>query len=230
MKVRKRSLVWIMTLVMLFSMLPFSESVVLADSPSSATTTGSTPSATIYVATNGNDTTGDGTQAKPYKTIGKAKTVVRTLPKTGGDIVVQIADGYYSLDETLVFDKDDSGSASSTIRYEAAPGAKPVISAGEMLEKGVWTEAVGLTQTGGLKAYKTTLNRSDKLRALYVNDKGATMTKSSEIASANRTVTGTPTASFTAANNPWAWQNGTNIRAGIVFDASVGLTTATKNL
>lgn len=220
MKVRNRAFIWIMTLVMLFSMLPFSGSVVAATS---------VPSATIYVATNGNDNTGDGTQAKPYKTLAKAKTVVRTLPKTGGDIVVQIADGYYPLDETLVFDKDDSGSASSTIRYEAAPGAKPVISAGEMLEKGVWTEAVGLTQTGGLKAYKTTLNRSDKLRALYVNDKGATITKSSEIASANRTVTGTPTASFTAANNPWAWQNGTNIRAGIVFDASVGLTTATKN-
>ncbi|MDQ0110626.1 uncharacterized protein YjdB [Paenibacillus harenae] len=201
-------------------MLPFSGAVVAADSA---------PSATIYVATNGNDNTGDGTQEKPYKTLAKAKAVVRTLPKTGGDIVVQIADGFYSLDETLVFNKDDSGSASSTIRYEAAPGAKPVISAGEMLEKGVWTEAVGLTQSGGLTAYKTTLNRSEKLRAIYVNDKRANMTLSPQIVSANRTVTGTPTVSFTAAGNPWAWQNGSNIRAGIVFDASVGLTAETKN-
>lgn len=220
MKVRKRALSLMMTLVMVFTMLPFSGPVVAADSA---------PSVTIYVATNGNDNTGDGTQAKPYKTIGKAKEVVRTLPKTDGDIVVQIADGFYSLDETLVFDKNDSGSASSTIRYEAAPGAKPVISAGEMLDKGVWTEAVGLTQTGGLTAYKTTLNRNDKLRAIYVNDKIASMTHSPEIASGNRTVTGTPTVSFTAANNPWAWRDGSNIRAAIVFDASVGLTTATKN-
>lgn len=220
MKMRRRALIWILTLIMVFPMLPFSGPVVSADSA---------PSVTIYVATNGNDNTGNGTQEKPYKTLAKAKAVVRTLPKTGGDIVVQIADGYYSLDETLVFNKDDSGSASSTIRYEAAPGAKPVISAGEMLKKGVWTEAVGLTQTGGLKAYKTTLNRSDKLRTIYVNDKGANMTLSPQIVSANRTVTGTPTASFTAANNPWAWQNGSNIRAAIVFDASVGLTTATKN-
>lgn len=229
MKVRKRSFIWILTLVTVFCMLPFSGSVFAADSWPSATAAGSTPSATIYVATNGNDTTGDGTLEKPYKTIAKAKAVVRTLPKTGGDIVVQIANGFYSLDETLVFNKDDSGSASSTVRYEAAPGAKPVISAGEMLGKGVWTEAVGLTQTGGLKAYKTTLNRSDKLRAIYVNDKRANMTLSSQVVSANRTVTGTPTVSFTAANNSWAWQNGSNIRAGIVFDASVGLTTASKN-
>ncbi|WP_161601478.1 sugar-binding protein [Paenibacillus luteus] len=229
MKVRKRAFIWMMTLTMVFSMLPFLGSVVAADSAPGTTAASSAPSATIYVATNGNDNTGDGSQEKPYKTLAKAKAVVRTLPKTGGDIVVQIADGYYSLDETLVFNKDDSGSASSTIRYEAAPGAKPVISAGEMLEKGVWTEAVGLTQTGGLTAYKTTLKRSDKLRAIYVNDKIANMTLSSQIVSANRTVNGTPTASFTSANNPWAWQNGSNIRAAIVFDANVGLTTATKN-
>ncbi|WP_235949010.1 cohesin domain-containing protein [Paenibacillus glycinis] len=205
---------------MVVSMLPVSRSAAAADSA---------PKATIYVAATGNDNTGDGTQDKPYKTLGKAKAVVRTLPKSGGDIVVRIADGFYPLNETLVFTKEDSGSASSTVRYEAAPGAKPVISAGEMLEKGAWTEAVGLTQTGGLTAYKTTLNRSDKLRAIYVNDKRANMTTSPQIGSANRTVTGTPTVSFTAADNPWAWQNGSNIRAGIVFDASVGLTTATKN-
>ncbi|ACT02908.1 cohesin domain-containing protein [Paenibacillus sp. JDR-2] len=220
MEVRKRAFIWVMTFVMVFSMLPLSRSVVSADGAASTT---------LYVATNGNDSTGDGTKDKPYKTIAKAKEVVRTLPKTGGDIVVQIADGYYPLNETLVFSKEDSGSASSTVRYEAAPGAKPVISGGEMLEKGVWTEAVGLTQTGGLKAYKTTLNRSDKLRAIYVNDKRANMTTSTQIASSNRTVTGTPTVSFTSADNPWAWQNGSNIRAGIVFDASVGLTTETKN-
>nr|WP_306812994.1 sugar-binding protein [Paenibacillus soyae] len=204
--------------------MPLAGSVAAADSSPSAAI-----SKTIYVAGSGNDDTGDGTKEKPYKTIGKAKEVVRTLPKTGGDIVVQIADGFYPLEETLVFTAEDSGTASSTIRYEAAPGAKPVISGGEMLEKGVWTEAVGLTQTGGLTAYKTTLNRSDKLRAIYVNDKRANMTVSPQIASANRTVNGTPTVSFTSEGNPWAWQNGSNIRAAIVFDSSVGLTKNTKN-
>ncbi|WP_245583156.1 cohesin domain-containing protein [Paenibacillus daejeonensis] len=226
---RKRAFIWMMSLMLVFSMLPLSAAAASADSSPSHTTTSNTVSKTIYVATTGNDATGDGTQAKPYKTIAKAKEVVRTLPKTGGDIVVQIADGFYSLDETLVFTKEDSGSASSTIRYEAAPGAKPVISAGEMLEKGVWTEAEGLTQTGGLKAYKTTLNRNDKLRSIYVNDKIANMTLSAPVVAANRTVNGTPTVSFTAADNEWAWRDGNNIRAGIVFDASVGLKADTKN-
>ncbi|MFS0723144.1 cohesin domain-containing protein [Paenibacillus sp. 1P07SE] len=225
---RKRAFIWMMSLMLVFSMLPLSAAAASADSATSNEIS-NTVSQTIYVAATGDDSTGDGSQAKPYKTIAKAKEIVRTLPKTGGDIVVQIADGFYSLDETLVFDKNDSGSASSTIRYEAAPGAKPVISAGEMLDKGVWTEAVGLTHTNGLTAYKTTLERSDKLRAIYVNDKRANMTLSPQIVSANRTVNGTPTVSFTGADNDWAWRDGNNIRAGIVFDASVGLKADTKN-
>ena len=184
--------------------------------------------ATLYVSPEGDDNN-QGTIDAPFKTLAKAKETVRTLPKTGGDIVVQIADGFYPLEDTLVFDKEDSGSASCTIRYEAAPGAKPVISGGEMLEKGVWTEATGLTQTGGLKAYRTTLNRDEKLRAIYVNDKRANMTLSPTITSTNRTTTGTPTVSFDGSGNPWAWQNGSNIRAAIVFSASVGLTPETKN-
>ncbi|RCX07868.1 hypothetical protein DFR58_1481, partial [Anaerobacterium chartisolvens] len=86
MNVRKRALAWVMTLLMIFSMIFVTDTEVMA---------GDTPSATIYVATTGDDTTGDGTQAMPYKTLAKAKEVVRTLPKTGGDIVVQIADGFY---------------------------------------------------------------------------------------------------------------------------------------
>lgn len=223
MKFRKKFFIWVMTWVMMFSIMPLSVSVA-ADSAPNATI-----SETIYVATDGDDITGDGSQEKPYKTIAKAKEVVRTIPKTGGDIVVQIADGFYPLDEPLVFTAEDSGSETSTIRYEAAPGAKPIISGGDMLEKGVWTEATGLTQTGGLTAYKTTLNRDDKLRAIYVNDHRANMTLSPQIGSANRTTNGTPTVSFTGNDNPWAWQNGNNIRAAIVFDESVGLTSNTKN-
>lgn len=220
MRARKRALSWIVTVIMVITMLPLPQATVMADS---ATAT------TIYVATNGDDAAGDGTEVKPYKTIAKAKEVVRTLPKTGGDIVVQIADGFYPNDETLVFDKDDSGSNDCTIRYEAAPGAKPVISGGEMLAKGVWTEAAGLTQAGSLKVYKTTLNRSEKLRAIYVNDKRANMTVSPTITSGNRTTTGVPTVSFDGTNNPWAWQNGSEIKGAIVFGTGSGLTPNTKN-
>ncbi len=220
---RKCLSVFLAFIIAFGSLFTFASFPVAAESGS----TGSTQ-ATFYVSPTGDDSN-EGTIDAPFKTIAKAKEKVRTLPKTGGDIVVQIADGFYPLDDTLVFDKDDSGSASCTIRYEAAPGAKPVISGGEMLEKGVWTEATGLTQTGGLTAYKTTLNRNEKLRAIYVNDKRANMTLSGTITSGNRTTDGTPTVSFTGTDNPWAWQNGNNIRAAIVFSASVGLTPDTKN-
>ena len=223
-KVSRRCISLFLTLAIVFSsLLTFSASPMVAAATSDAPT-----QATYYVSPTGSDSN-DGSQANPFKTLAKAKEVVRTLPKTGGDIVVQIADGFYPVDETLVFDKEDSGSATCTIRYEAAPGAKPVISGGEMLDKGVWTEATGLTQTGGLTAYKTTLNRDEKLRAIYVNDKRANMTLSGTISSGNRTTTGTPKVSFTGTDNPWAWQNGNNIPAAIVFSASVGLTKDTKN-
>jgi len=205
------------------SLFTFSVTPVAAESGS-----GNPIQTTIYVSPEGDDSN-DGTIDAPFKTIAKAKEKVRTLPKTGGDIVVQIADGFYSLDEPLVFDASDSGSESCTIRYEAAPGAKPVISGGKMLEKGVWTEATELTQTKGLKAYKTTLHRNEKLRAIYVNNKRANMTTSETITSANRTTNGTPTVSFTGTDNPWAWQNGSNIAGAIVFSANVGLSPDTKN-
>ena len=224
----KRTISRVLALLMVFSMLPVTQMPVQASS-STPVVTSNTTSTTVYVDANGDDINGNGTQGSPYKTLAKAKEKVRTLPKTGGDIVVQIADGFYPLDETLVFDKDDSGSASCTIRYEAAPGAKPVISGGKLLEKGVWTVANGLTQTGGLTAYKTTLQRDEKLRAIYVNDKRANMTVSPTIGSANRTTNGTPTVSFTGTDNPWAWQNGNAIRAAIVFGPGSGLTPQTKN-
>lgn len=55
-----------------------------------------TSNITIYVATTGSDTTGDGTQAKPYKTIQKG---INALPKlcTSGQIIdMVIASGTYT--------------------------------------------------------------------------------------------------------------------------------------
>jgi len=228
MKLGKKVLACFVTLLMVLNMFTFMSTVTYAEDGEDGSS--SNVYMTIYVDPNGDDNTGDGTQAKPYKTIAKAKEVVRSLPKDRGDIIVEIADGFYPLEETLVFDASDSGSENCTIYYKAAPGAKPVISGGRMLEKGVWEEATDLTQTGGLTAYKTTLKREGKLRAIYVNGNRANMTTSETIGSGQRTTNGTPTVSFTTEDNPdWAWQPGNNIPAAIVFSASVGLSPNTKN-
>lgn len=56
---------------------------------------------TIYVATTGSDVTGDGTSAKPFKTIQYA---IDTLPKDlgGYECIVQIADGTYPEDVRIL--------------------------------------------------------------------------------------------------------------------------------
>lgn len=123
---------------------------------------------TLYVSTAGNDNTGDGTQDNPFATIEKAKEKVRDLPKTGGDIVVEIADGTYFLENTIEFTPEDSGSDECTIYYKAAEGANPVISGGRLIE-GDWQE-----EGGGV--YSIEYQRDEKLRALYVNGERAYMT------------------------------------------------------
>lgn len=84
----------------------------------------------VYVSVNGNDSTGNGTAAKPFATIEKAKEYVRTLDKTSGDIVVEIGEGTYKITEAIVFDEKDSGSDDCVVRYVAAEGAEVILSGG----------------------------------------------------------------------------------------------------
>lgn len=62
---------------------------------------------TVYVSTSGNDTTGSGTSASPYRTITKALSV---LPKNlnGKTVTISVASGTYAEDVTI---KDFTGGA-----------------------------------------------------------------------------------------------------------------------
>ena len=151
---------------------------------------------TLYVSTAGNDNTGDGTQDKPFATIEKAKEKVRDLPKTGGDIVVKIADGTYFLENTIEFTPEDSGSDECTIYYKAAEGANPVISGGRLIE-GDWQE-----EGGGI--YSIEYQRDEKLRALYVNGERAYMT------SKKLWGNGGYGTYHIDQNDTWAWKSGDN--------------------
>ncbi|MFC1652622.1 right-handed parallel beta-helix repeat-containing protein [Planctomycetota bacterium] len=95
--------------------------------------------AQFYVATNGNDEwsglsaaatskKGDG----PFATLTKARDAVREYKKQhpGENILVLIRDGMYSIDETIVFNLEDSGDDGCTITYAAYPGEEPVFSSG----------------------------------------------------------------------------------------------------
>jgi hypothetical protein len=102
------------------------------------------PVSNLYVATDGNDITGDGSEAKPFATINQAKQTVRTFIRQGlaQDVHVYIREGTYYLNDTLVFDKRDSAPDGHNVFYEAYPGESPVISGGYKIS-GTWHNAGG---------------------------------------------------------------------------------------
>ncbi len=74
----------------------------------------------LYVATNGNDFTGDGSIENPYATIERARDEIRTnsdLPENGA--VVYIRGGKYTILNGIEFEEQDQGSDSTPIKYEA---------------------------------------------------------------------------------------------------------------
>lgn len=167
----------------------------------------------IYVSTTGSDSN-PGTKAKPFATIQKAKDFVKALDKTKGDIVVEIADGTYYLEDTLSFDLSDSGTKDCTIKYVAAKGAFPIISGGKQIT-GSWTDE-------GNGIYSISYNRDKKLRSLYVNGERCNMT--SNVVKAQG---GTNKITITEGEADWAWTSG-EVFSAVKF-ASRKLPATTRN-
>lgn len=95
---------------------------------------GSSPAATISVSPGGDDG-GDGTPARPLRSIAAAVSKARGTP---GPHTLQLGDGRYELEDTLRLEPADSG-----LTIEAAPGARPVLSGGRRLTGWVRDPAVG---------------------------------------------------------------------------------------
>ncbi|MBD3182222.1 hypothetical protein GF312_08015 [Candidatus Poribacteria bacterium] len=76
----------------------------------------------------------------PFATISRAKDAIREMKEAGEldcEAKVIIRGGKYFLDETVVFDQKDSGTAECPITYMAYPGEKPIISGGKRIT-GPW--------------------------------------------------------------------------------------------
>ena len=82
----------------------------------------------IYVSPTGNDTN-LGTEQQPFSTIERARKEVRLLKSENpqADITVFLRGGEYRIQNTTVFNLEDSGGLDQTITYTAYPGEKPVI-------------------------------------------------------------------------------------------------------
>ncbi|MBE5937592.1 MAG: hypothetical protein E7265_06135 [Lachnospiraceae bacterium] len=178
--------------------------------------------ADFYVSTTGNDAN-PGTKELPFLTLEKAKQAVRGLGKTK-DIVVEIADGFYPVTNTINFTSEDSGNDNCTITYRAAEGACPIISGGHKVT-GNWVEADDVDWLeGGLKAYKIPLSRDKKLRALYVNGNRASMT-SRVIKPAGKS----GSYSVQKGEADWAWNSRGGLADTTIFPSSCELSADTRN-
>ena len=113
---------------------------------------------TFHVAPGGNDAwsgrlqrpNAEGTDG-PLASLGGARDAVRRLKSQGplGEAVrVVVADGTYALREPLVLGPEDSGTAETPVVYEAASGARPLLTGGKKITgwksgpDGTWTAHV----------------------------------------------------------------------------------------
>ncbi|MDG4785310.1 RICIN domain-containing protein [Micromonospora sp. WMMD1102] len=149
---------------------------------------------TFYVAPDGNDSN-PGTITSPFRTLQRARDVVRTVnANMTGDIQVYLRGGNYPVSSTIEFGAGDSGSNGYRVTYAGYPGETPVLDGG--------VRVTGWTQHSG-NIWKAPLDRANKLRALYVNDKRAYM--------ASKTINSAGchgTYNITAGQAAWAWESG----------------------
>ena len=147
-----------------------------------------------YVSPTGSDDN-PGTISEPFQTITKARDAVRTINSDmTGDIYVYLRGGTYNITSTIAFEQRDSGTNGYGIYYQAYQDETPVLNGA--------TKVTGWTKHSD-NIYKATLNRSTKLRNLYVNDRRASMTKKTVTAKG-----GYGTYSVTAGQASWAWTSG----------------------
>jgi hypothetical protein len=149
-----------------------------------------------YVAPTGSDTNA-GTVSAPFQTLGKARDTVRTINASmTQDIYVYLRGGTYPITSTVAFGPSDSGTNGHRIYYQAYPGETPVLNGA--------TKVTGWTVASG-NIYKASLQRSTKLRNLYVNDARAAMTSKTVGAKGS-----SGTYAVTSGQAAWAWASGSN--------------------
>jgi hypothetical protein len=83
----------------------------------------------------------------PLRSIAEARDEIRKRQPTE-TVHVIVSDGVYPISEAIVFSPQDSGTAEAPVIYEAAPGARPVISGGKEITgfvvqpDGIWMAKV----------------------------------------------------------------------------------------
>ncbi len=152
MKICKTAGALLLAVCMLFALVP----VQAEETPPAA-------QAAFYVDPASGSDGNDGSEAKPFQTIQRARDAVREINgDMTGDITVYLRGGLYPLTEPVQFNEADSGSNGFHVVYRAYPGEEPVISGGVPVTG--WTlydEAKNI--------YRATMEDPVKTRSLFVN-------------------------------------------------------------
>ena len=100
----------------------------------------------IYVSTTGNDTSGDGTYAKPYLTLAKAKTAANTTKSSSTNgVTIWFRGGTYYLPTTFSITSSDGGSQGKPIIYRAYTNENVIISGTKAVNPSQWVNYSGPT-------------------------------------------------------------------------------------
>ncbi len=124
-----------------------------------------------YVSPSGSDGR-EGSLSRPFKTIQKARDVIRTVNKNmTGDIIVILKAGTYTLNQPLALSPEDSGTNGFNIIYQADTGAKVTISGGKAT--GRWSLV-----DSSKNIYRAWVGKVTTPREFYVGDARATRARS----------------------------------------------------
>ncbi len=133
------------------------------------------PTVVLHVAPTGSDD-GDGSEAKPFRTVEKARDAVRALNKSHGGtlpkggVTIRIAGGRYFVEHPLALASEDSGTEESPVVYEAETGQKPVFHGGVRVVG--WKPVADSKQRDRLDPSVRDRVREADLKALGVTDLG----------------------------------------------------------
>jgi hypothetical protein len=124
----------------------------------------------IFVSTNGDDATGDGSINKPFKTFEKARVVAKTLHTLNNQVYVYVRGGKYFFDKPLMLTSVDSN-----VTYNSYNGEEVVISGSQTLTNLIWSDYsknanIKVTQLQtGLGIDQLFVNKTQQVMARYPN-------------------------------------------------------------
>ena len=141
----------------------------------------------IYVSPNGSDD-GDGSEAKPYRTLGAADKAVGDIISGGAhvsDITVYLGGGVYQPESTI--ELTNGGNAETEVAYRAKDGEQPIICGGTTLsadkfykpEPEVVASIKNETARGAVVAYDLRADGIDpsKVKRLYCGGESCTVAR-----------------------------------------------------